>query len=360
VEPESKEPRKKKLHFLLPAFLGMAAFVAVMFAWLLGWNPLHYLLSSPAVPAQTTVINDLTNSGEVIDRSYSWSYDRHNWSWSLAIPEDLYIYFSSMERAPVADYSLYATHPLDDAFLEELASRLNEESRKSNFDDVERLQFAAAFVQDLAYLPEAEEYPRYPVETLVDKGGDCEDTAILMASLLQSMRYDVVLVNLSSPSPDEPGHMAVGVSLQGFSGGTRVVSDGGEYYYLETTSTSDLGFMPEDYMDYDISIYQLERKPVLKLSSLKWTVYPWPRNTLTLETTVTNWGTLDAADARVRAFFEGNEIEAKTSPVFDLEYGHRISPITVNEIELPSQGRTLRVQIVLDGKVVDEWATAVA
>lgn len=360
MEPENRQPEKKQLHFLLPAFVGAGIFLAVVFAWLLGWNPLHYLLSSPAVPAQTTVINDLTNSGEVIDRSYRWSYDRQSWQWNLAIPEDLYDYFSSMERAPVADYSLYATHPLDDAFLDELAGHLIEEAGNCGFDDIERLHFAAAFVQDLAYLSEVEEYPKYPVETLVDKGGDCEDTAILMAALLKAMGYDAVLVNLSSPSPDQPGHMAVGVSLPGFSGGTKVVFDGRDYYYLETTCASDLGYMPEDYRDYDISIYELVRKPILKLSSLKWTTRAWPIGTLDLDATVTNWGTLGAADVQVRAFFEGRDSEAKVSLPFDLEYGHLISPVSVTKLELPSQGGTLCVQIVLDGRTVDEWSTSVA
>ena len=345
---------------MLPVFLGLAVFLAVMFAWLLGWNPLAYLLSSPGVPAQTTVINELSNSGEVINRTYNWSYDRHNWSWSLAIPENLYDYFSSMERAPVADYSLYATHPLDDSFLDELAQYLNEEASKNRFEDLDRLQFAAAFVQDLAYLREAEEYPKYPVETLVDKGGDCEDTAILMAALLDAMGYDAVLINLSSPFPDEPGHMAVGVSLPGFSGGTKVIFDGRDYYYLETTCASDLGYMSEDYQDYDLSVYELVRKPILKLSKLRWTAYPQPVGTVDLEATVTNWGTLDATDIRVRAFFEGHEFEDKFSLPFDLDYGHRISPVSVTKLELPSQGRTLCVQVVVDGKIVDEWSTTVA
>lgn len=360
MEPETKPPERKRLHYVIPAFAGAAIFLVVMFAWLLGWNPLHYLLSSPAVPAQTTVINDLTSTGDVINRSYNWSYDRQNWSWNLAIPEDLYDYFSSMERAPVADYSLYATHPLDDTFVDELGDRLSEEAIKSHFDDLERLQFAASFVQELAYLRETEEYPKYPVETLVDKGGDCEDTAILMAALLQSMGYDAVLINLSSPSPDEPGHMAVGVSVPGYSGGTKVIYGGSEYYYLETTCVSDLGYMPDDYLDYDISAYELAPRPILKLSSLKWTIYSWPMSTLTLETTVTNWGTQDAADIQVRAFFEGNESEAKTSPVFDLAYGHRISPVTINKLGLPSEVRTLCVQIILGGKIVDEWTATVS
>lgn len=359
MEPEIKQPVKKRFHFVVPVMAGMAVFVLVMFAWLLGWNPLHYLLSSPSVPAETVTLNELSGSDDVISRSYDWSYDNRSWTWNLAIPKDLYDYYRSIERAPVADYSIYVTHPLDDIFCEELASRLSEEAGNRDFDSLETLQFAAAFVQDLAYLSEVEEYPKYPIETLVDKGGDCEDTAILMAALLHAMGYDAVLVNLSSPYPGEPGHMAVGVAFPGLSQGTMFTYENIDYYYLETTCVSKLGYMPEDYVDHSVSIYRLVSKPILRLSSLKWSIWGWPMNTLTLDTTVTNWGTADAHEAYVRAFFYGNESGAKSSALFDLEFGHRLSHVTVERLEVPSRGETLCVQLVLDGKVVDEWFAAV-
>lgn len=359
VEPENRQPGKKRFHFVLPALAGMTVFVVVMFAWLVGWNPLHYLLSSPSAPTQITKLNDLKSSGEVISRFYEWSYGNESWTWNLEIPKDLYDYYRSIERAPVADYSIYVTHPLDDLFCEELASRLSDEASNWGFDRLETLQFVAAFVQNLDYLHEEEEYPNYPVETLVDKGGDCEDTAILMAALLQAMGYDAVLISLSSPYRGEPGHMAVGVAFPGLSQGTRFTYENVDYYYLETTCVSKLGYMPDEYFDYSASIYELVNKPVLKLSSLKWTIWGWPMNTLTLEASVTNWGTSDAQDIYVRAFLHGNESGAKTSAVFDLEFGHRVSHVVVERIEVPSRGQTLCVQLVLDGKVVDEWSTVV-
>jgi hypothetical protein len=56
-----------------------------------------------------------------------------------------------------------------------------------------------------------DEYPRYPIETLVDKGGDCEDTAILAASIIRGMGYGVVLL-VFPKTADSPGHCAVGVA----------------------------------------------------------------------------------------------------------------------------------------------------
>ena len=51
------------------------------------------------------------------------------------------------------------------------------------------------------------EYPRYPVETLFDRGGDCEDTSILTATILYEMGYDVALLIL-----EDDNHCAIGIS----------------------------------------------------------------------------------------------------------------------------------------------------
>ena len=102
----------------------------------------------------------------------------------------------------------------------------------------ETVNFTASFVQNLRYRLDDEEYPNYPVETLVDKAGDCEDTAILAAALLDAMGYDTVLIRFTSAVEGEAGHMAVGVAVTGVSGGCSYRYDGRTYYYLETTSTS--------------------------------------------------------------------------------------------------------------------------
>ena len=127
------------------------------------------------------------------------------------------------------------------------------------------MNFAASFVQNFKYEEDTDgEYPNYPVETLFDKKGDCEDTAILTAALLQSMGYDTVLIRFLSATEGEAGHMAVGVAVAGVSGGYSYPYDGKNYYYLETTATSwELGDMPPDilskYKGKSDAIYELVR-----------------------------------------------------------------------------------------------------
>lgn len=56
------------------------------------------------------------------------------------------------------------------------------------------------------YHPELEEIPRFPLETLIGGGGDCEDIAILIASMLKAAKanYVVKIVYMDSDSPSEP------------------------------------------------------------------------------------------------------------------------------------------------------------
>ena len=63
------------------------------------------------------------------------------------------------------------------------------------------------FVQEIPYEEEIDcEYPQYPIETLVNDKGDCEDKSILCASFLDLLGYNVSLLSL-------PNHMAVGVNI---------------------------------------------------------------------------------------------------------------------------------------------------
>jgi len=55
------------------------------------------------------------------------------------------------------------------------------------------------------YSTELQETPRYPLETLSEAGGDCEDTAILFASLLKAANanWKIRLVYMDSDNPTE-------------------------------------------------------------------------------------------------------------------------------------------------------------
>ena len=110
----------------------------------------------------------------------------------------------------------------------------------------QRANFVLRFVQEgvpYAYDIDTKgmsEYWKYPLETLYDGKGDCEDTSILYAAIMKDMGYDVALLWYED-------HVAVGVALTDCSG-TYYDKNGHKFYYCETTSTGwSAGQIPQKY-----------------------------------------------------------------------------------------------------------------
>jgi len=104
--------------------------------------------------------------------------------------------------------------------------------------------FALSFVQSLPYKRDALTTPydeawRAPLQTLVDREIDCEDSSILFSSLLSGLGINNALVIV-------PGHMLTAVS--GNFSGDYLRHQGKKYYFAETTDTGWLiGKSPENY-----------------------------------------------------------------------------------------------------------------
>lgn len=193
----------------------------------------------------------------MITRSYNWNYKGTSYSWKLTIPQSLYSYYGSQphDRSKLTTYKEYVISSKDKPYLDALLKKLKESGEKKGYSDAENVMNVVAFVQSLPYFYDNsstvyDDYPRYPIETLVDNGGDCEDTAILTAAFLKEMGYGVVLVN-------PPGHMAVGVKCSSCSG-TYYDYNGSRYYYLETTGNNwKIGQIPPDYVNKEVRIIPL-------------------------------------------------------------------------------------------------------
>ena len=109
------------------------------------------------------------------------------------------------------------------------------------FGSQDEVAFVLAFVQQvITYRSEEGEYPRYPVETLWEGGGDCEDYSILGAAILLSMGYQVALLLL-------PRHAALGVAGADGLPGVYAEHEGVRYFYCEMTGESwRFGELPPD------------------------------------------------------------------------------------------------------------------
>lgn len=86
--------------------------------------------------------------------------------------------------------------------------------------DLERLRAAWNFATQLNdYVREIEETPRFPLETLLMGGGDCEDSAILLGSIIYAMSpdYDVTFWYIDADNPTDPqdiNHVVLSASTE--------------------------------------------------------------------------------------------------------------------------------------------------
>jgi hypothetical protein len=208
---------------------------------------------STALKSQLASVLDIT-----VNQNYQWTYARQSFQWEFPIPLALYDGYRARPRPiSLAGYVDLARDPGDDEYIDQIVQRIDDTAARNGYSDAQKLNFTIAFVQSLPYTADSEtspsdEYPRFPVETLFDRGGDCEDTSILVAALLDRMGYDVALLVLP-----EKAHMAVGVALTG-NNGSYYTYDGRDYYYLETTGRGwRVGQVPPDLAGARAIVYPL-------------------------------------------------------------------------------------------------------
>jgi hypothetical protein len=179
-----------------------------------------------------------------VDGVMGSSYSTHRFSWDtyqfqLKIPDPLYRYYKNRYRVP--EYGAYGADPFDTEVLQGVVNEFEGLAESTERVVSELIQF----VQSMEYTQDKvatgyNEYPKFPVETLVEEGGDCEDTVILLASILFEMGYGVRLILL--PNDD---HMALGVKGDDSITGSYYTDDGDRYYYVETTGENwDIGEVP--------------------------------------------------------------------------------------------------------------------
>jgi len=129
--------------------------------------------------------------------------------------------------------------------------------------ELDHIQYFVTLAQSIDYLGDEEtsflEYPKYPVETLIDGVGDCEDSSFVLASLLLAYQqktgadFKVVLLRY-------PKHLAVGLGLKEPLLNTvpALTENGYNYYHLETTNDKwSFGEQPTHLEKEEIIVHKL-------------------------------------------------------------------------------------------------------
>ena len=186
--------------------------------------------------------------------TYTWTYPYRGNEFSLSMDISYYDYNYYSSKPRVYDYSVYATDEADVSGMTALAETLKGMAIDNGFtSDYDIAGFVSAFVQNIPYQDDREykgvaEYPKYPIETLFEQGGDCEDSAALLAKLLNLLGYGAALLVSDN-------HMAVGLQT---SGRGNISYEGKDYYYIETTKPGwRIGEVPDDVIGLYFSLLLL-------------------------------------------------------------------------------------------------------
>ncbi len=230
---------------------------------------------------------------------FHWKYKNDSYTLEASFPEEMYEFYRSRSRN--RDYVYFATDTFDDKLINSFAKSMHRLSRKNFLSKEDEFNLVIAFIQALPYTTDeitagVGEYARFPFETLFEKGGDCEDTAILACAILTEMGYDCLLVRMDD-------HMAMAINYPANSG-THFTVDGKKYYYLETTGLNwKLGEVPEEYSDQSATPIPLVHTPYIEIEA-EWKGDYYlnsadPSIDLSIDLTLTNLGSADANDLTV-------------------------------------------------------------
>ena len=206
-----------------------------------------------------------------VHQQFRYKDSEHNLG--LSIPLTQYLHYKERPRPSwlnynnrhpyhyFAEYAAMASDAGDDAVIGVVASYLDEVAVVEGFDDMRKVELALVFVQSFTYIGDnvtaaADEYPRYPVETLIDREGDCEDTAILLAAILDDMGYDVAMLLF-----EEFDHIGLGINMppEYKMYGNSWIYEGRRYWYLDNAGKKSIGWCPEPYDQTSAYIYPVGR-----------------------------------------------------------------------------------------------------
>jgi hypothetical protein len=181
-------------------------------------------------------------------------YGGRTWSMSVDIPAATFSSYVSIQRTD--NWAGYVTD--SDPIIVNMSSRLKQMALAQGYGQYAMVDFTLRFVETIPYLTDESihglpEYPQYPIEMLINGGGDCNDKSSLLAALVEAkpIGLDAVLVLLQANQID---HMGVGIAGNGLHGDYYLYNDT-SYYYCETTDVGwRVGDIPSDFVHDEVEI----------------------------------------------------------------------------------------------------------
>lgn len=163
-------------------------------------------------------------------------------------------------------------HPPDESQWDKLAAadlpevrelavsfyRLHKERCWSTLTQAENVlaftQSAVEYERDLDDQGDPMDWPKYPIETLMERRGDCKDSAILAVAILKRLGFEVALLFY-------PSHCALGIGGADGVPGSFVTDPRTDirYFYGEATAEGwRVGEVPKEYRGLDVEIVPVQ------------------------------------------------------------------------------------------------------
>lgn len=212
------------------------------------WQSIKFDLSK--IPTDNTSKrkgNELTDNGDSITRKIEWlSLDEKTRFWTaVTIKKSDYEKYSKQKRLYLpSQYINYINEPYNRATCKNIADAILKAAESQGYTKSQTVHEAIRFVQSIPYKTDIDsrgqrEYPKYPVETIYEDNGDCEDLSMLLLSIIREMGFQTCFIEFSD-------HIGVGIlGADGLEGAYYEVN-GRKYYYVETTDFGwKFGQIPE-------------------------------------------------------------------------------------------------------------------
>ena len=232
--------------------------------------------------AKPVILNDTDGDGvpnnndyypnkksEVITINYNFNYiltgDNHGKKIDIRIeiPKDLYLYYQNQNHIFSENFrNITSFITYDDLVIKKIANQIKQLNITQNFNPIAvayQLVSQIVYTSDKFSINGWDEYPKYPIETIIEGSGDCEDTTFLMASLLKAL-------DLGDPSL---------VRFDNHLGLAAFVVDneniGKDIFYIETTGNGihHPGVMPESLVGKKYTLHDLDEYERTKYSVSK-------------------------------------------------------------------------------------------
>jgi len=215
--------------------------------------------------------------------------DWHNneYSVSIDIPLEYYLYYKNKPHNMGSNFeNLTAFITPDDYYINLLLQQIDDFNMKAIgsqtamiINPLEKIVQSNYYISD--WHSGFDEYPKYPIETIFEGNGDCEDLSFLLATMLKStsdnIYYGIRAPYYSISLIRFPNHLGVGLSYENsetktaeenfnyilnFNPETKINGyyqhNAKKYFYIESTNTEfEFGEIPLELKGQEVQIYPL-------------------------------------------------------------------------------------------------------